>query len=75
MSQGLGRNGASYFERHYAWPVIERKYLDVFSQLSARGASAAPAIEPLPGFFARRARTVPAAEDVLGRIPAGAVRP
>ena len=75
LSQGLGRNGASYFERHYAWPVIERKYLDVFSQLSARGASAAPAIEPLPGFFARRARTVPAAEDVLGRVPAGAVKP
>jgi len=34
-----------------------------------------PAVEPLPGFFARRARTVPAAEDVLGRVPAGAVRP
>ena len=75
LSQGLGRNGRAYFERHYAWPVIERKYLDVFSQLSARGASAAPAVEPLPGFFARRARTVPAAEDVLGRVPAGAVRP
>jgi len=43
--------------------------------LSARGASAAPAVEPLPGFFARRARTVPAAEDVLGRVPAGAVKP
>jgi glycosyltransferase involved in cell wall biosynthesis len=75
LSQGLGRNGRAYFERHYAWPVIERKYLDVFSQLSARGASAAPAVEPLPGFFARRARTVPAAEDVLGRVPAGAVKP
>ena len=75
LSQGLGRSGAAYFERHYAWPVIERKYLDVFSQLSTKGASAAPAIEPLPGFFARRARTVPAAEDVLGRVPAGAVRP
>ena len=75
LSQGLGRNGRAYFERHYAWPVIERKYLDVFSQLSARSTSAVPAIEPLPGFFARRARTVPAAEDVLGRIPAGAVRP
>jgi glycosyltransferase involved in cell wall biosynthesis len=75
LSQGLGRNGAAYFQRHYAWPVIERKYLDVFSQLSTKGASASPAIEPLPGFFARRARTVPAAEDVLGRVPAGAVRP
>jgi glycosyltransferase involved in cell wall biosynthesis len=75
LSQGLGRNGAAYFERHYAWPVIERKYLDVFSRLSTKGASGAPAIEPLPGFFARRDRTVPAAEDVLERVPAGAVRP
>ena len=75
LSEGLGRNGAAYFQRHYAWPVIERKYLDVFSQLSTKGASAAPAIEPLPGFFARRARTLPAAEDVLRRVPAGAVTP
>jgi len=43
--------------------------------LSTKAASAAPAIEPLPGFFARRDRTVPAAEDVLERVPAGAVRP
>ena len=75
LRQGLGRSGEAYFQRHYAWPVIERKYLDVFNRLSAKGASAAPAIEPLPGFFARRDRTVPAAEDVLGRVPAGAVRP
>ena len=75
LSEGLGRNGAAYFQRHYAWPVIERKYLDVFSQLSTKGASAAPVIEPLPGLFARRARTLPAAEDVLRRVPAGAVTP
>ena len=88
LSEGLGRNGAAYFQRHYAWPVIERKYLDMFEQLSkedregrrgreGRGdrAIAAAQIEPLPGFLARRARTVPAAEDVLGRVPAGAVRP
>ena len=24
----LGRNGRRFFERHYAWPVIERKYLE-----------------------------------------------
>jgi len=73
LSEGLGRNGAAYFQRHYAWPVIERKYLDMFEQLSKEDREGR--IEPLPGFFARRARTVPAAEDVLGRVPAGAVRP
>ena len=34
-----------------------------------------PALEPLPGFLARRRRTLPPADDVLAAIPAGAVRP
>jgi hypothetical protein len=29
----LGRNGLEFFKRHYAWTVIERKYLDMFQQL------------------------------------------
>ena len=29
----LGRNGREFFKRNYAWPVIERKYLDMFAQL------------------------------------------
>ena len=29
----LGRNGREFFQRHYAWPVIERKYLDMFERL------------------------------------------
>ena len=28
----LGRNGKDFFKRHYAWPVIEKKYLDMFEQ-------------------------------------------
>ena len=32
----LGRNGRDFFERHYAWPVIERKYLDMFDRLKRR---------------------------------------
>jgi len=27
LRRALGRNGRSYFERHYSWEVIERKYL------------------------------------------------
>jgi glycosyltransferase involved in cell wall biosynthesis len=67
----LGRNGRDYFMRHYSWPVIERKYLDMLRQLST--ASPLPALEPLPGWLARRARTLPAAADVLAGIPSGAV--
>ena len=69
----LGRNGREYFTRHYGWPVIEKKYLDMFRQLE-RGAAAAPP-DPLPGWFARRRRELPPATDVLARIPSGAVMP
>ena len=67
----LGRNGREYFARHYAWPVIEKKYLDMFAQLKKQNASAA--IEPLPSWLARRRREVPAANDILSRVPSGAV--
>jgi glycosyltransferase involved in cell wall biosynthesis len=66
----LGRNGRDYFTRHYAWPVIERKYLDMFERLKLEPAQAA--VEPMPGWFARRRRDRPAAKDVLGALPRGA---
>src|SRR5262249_39359301 len=67
----LGKNGREFFNRHYAWPVIERKYLDMLQRLE-RDSSPRP-IEPLPGPFARRARTLPAAASVLASLPSGAV--
>jgi glycosyltransferase involved in cell wall biosynthesis len=75
LSDALGRNGRSYFRRHYAWPVIERKYLETFDRLGREPREQQPALEPLPGFFARRRRTLPAAEEVVAAIPSGAVRP
>ena len=71
----LGRNGLTYFRTHYAWPVIERKYLETFDRLTREPRERQPAVEPLPGFFARRRRTLPPADDVLAAIPGGAVRP
>jgi glycosyltransferase involved in cell wall biosynthesis len=68
----LGRNGREYFARHYAWPVIERKYLDMFERLKSQ--PAAP-IEPLPGWMTRRRREIPPAARLLEAIPAGAVLP
>ena len=69
----LGHNGREYFCRHYAWPVIERKYLDLLERL--RSEPARRTIEPLPGWVARRKRDLPAAQSVLARLPAGAVVP
>ncbi len=69
----LGRNGREYFRRHYTWPVIERKYLDMFDRLKKEGSGRQP--EPLPGWFAQRKRILPAAANVLASIPSGAVMP
>jgi glycosyltransferase involved in cell wall biosynthesis len=83
----MGRNGAEYFRTHYAWPVIERKYLQMFERLT-RGEGSRPdgrgpgdtggepaVMEPLPGWFARRRRNLAPASDILGGIPSGAVLP
>jgi glycosyltransferase involved in cell wall biosynthesis len=69
----LGRNGREYFRRHYTWPVIERKYLEMFDRLKKEGSGREP--EPLPGWLAQRKRVLPPAANVLASIPAGAVVP
>jgi glycosyltransferase involved in cell wall biosynthesis len=67
----LGRQGRDFFRRHYAWPVIERKYLDTFARLRKDDGWAG--IEPLPGWWARRSQTVPPARQVVDSAPAGAI--
>jgi glycosyltransferase involved in cell wall biosynthesis len=69
VGEALGRNGRHYFREHYDWPIVERKYLDVFRQLS--DAPAGPGIEPLPGWLDRRHRVLPPGEDVLAQLPKG----
>ena len=71
LAARLGSNGRLFFERHYTWPVIERKYLNMFEEL--RQTPPAHSMEPLPGWFARRARTAPPAADVVNALPKGAV--
>jgi glycosyltransferase involved in cell wall biosynthesis len=39
LRRDLGENGRRYFETHYAWDVVEKKYLDLF----ARAREAPPA--------------------------------
>ena len=74
LNMRLGRNGRDYFTQHYAWPVIEKKYLDMFELLRKepeRG-QRGPAVDPLSGWFARRRRVLPPADEVLARLPSGA---
>lgn len=71
LRHALGENGRAYFKRHYTWPVIERKYIDTLDRIAREGRSHARRFEPLPGIFARRRATLPAASDVLAAIPAG----
>ena len=77
LNARLGRNGREFFSRNYAWPVIEGKYLDMLERLKRADPSrkAESAVEPMPGFFARRRRELPPAEEILARIPRGAASP
>jgi hypothetical protein len=74
LNEALGRNGSEYFERHYSWPVIERKYMDMLEQLR-HDDRPRNGIEPLPGWFSRRRRTVPSSGEVLARVGEGPVIP
>ena len=70
----LGKNGRDYFVRHYAWPVIEKKYLDMFRQLD-RGPAGAPRPSRCPAGLHAAGATLPPATEVLSRLPSGAVLP
>ena len=74
LGGALGQNGRQYFQTHYAWPVIERKYVETFDRLAKQPAAEQPVMTPLPGFFASRTRNLPAAAEVLAAVPTGAVR-
>jgi glycosyltransferase involved in cell wall biosynthesis len=69
LSGTLGRNGRQFFRDHYAWPVIERKYLDLFERLSS--APTQQDMEPLPNWLSRRRRDRPAAQEVVDGLATG----
>ena len=72
LQAALGRNGRAFFERHYAWPVIEKKYVDMLTQLSKE--SAPRKMEPSPGWFTRRRKSQLPADSIVKNLPAGAYR-
>ena len=74
LRSGLGDNGRSFFQKHYAWPVIERKYLEMLDQLRQEDKGGVDRVlEPLPGWLDRRRRRLPAAAEVLEGAPTGPV--
>ena len=73
LRSALGRNGRAFYQRHYAWPVVEQKYLDMLTRLSKEQPTAAMA--PIPGWFTRRRRTCPPAVNVVKALASGPVRP
>jgi len=68
LAGSLGRNGRQYFKDQYDWPVIERKYLEMFERLK-KEAPAAP--DPLPGWLDRRRQDLRPAEEVIAALPKG----
>src|SRR6516162_3080095 len=71
LASSLGRNGRRFFKDNYDWPVIERKYLDLLSRLAQE--TPTRSLEPLPGWLERRRQDLPAAKEVLAKLPTGAV--
>ena len=71
LVERLGRNGRQFFNEHYSWPVIERKYLDMFAFLSSNPPT--HRMEQMPGWFARRLRSLRPAAQVLEELPSGPV--
>jgi glycosyltransferase involved in cell wall biosynthesis len=69
LAARLGRNGREFYEQNYSWPVIERKYLDMFARLSSNPPS--HRMEKLPGWLARRQRSLRPASEVLDELPSG----
>jgi len=67
----LGRNGRQFFREHYDWPVIERKYLEMFDRLKKDAVAATPDL--LPGWLDRRRQDLPPADEVVGRLAKGPV--
>jgi glycosyltransferase involved in cell wall biosynthesis len=69
LAAALGRNGRQFFKDNYDWPVIERKYLDMFARLTKEAPKRT--IDPLPGWLERRRQDLPPATEVLAKLPIG----
>jgi glycosyltransferase involved in cell wall biosynthesis len=69
LRAGLGANGRLFYQHHYDWPVVERKYLDMLDRLQSEVVTRA--MEPLPTGPALRDTVCRPAAEVLAELPAG----
>jgi glycosyltransferase involved in cell wall biosynthesis len=69
LAAALGRSGRDYFNRHYSWPIIERKYLDMLERLGRE--PHVTQMEAVPGWFARRRNDVPPGNEIVSKLPVG----
>jgi glycosyltransferase involved in cell wall biosynthesis len=69
LTARLGANGSAYFRRHYTWPVIERKYLDMFARLDSEPRKST--MERLPGWWQRWRIVLPPAAERVDAAPRG----
>ena len=75
LQKTLGQNGQAYFGKHYSWPVIERKYLDVLDLLERETTGPPRKLQPLPGWFGRHRADLPPSRSVVEGLPSGPVLP
>ena len=74
LREALGRNGRAYFKHHYTWPVVIKKYLNMLDRLHRDEREGIQrSFESLPGWLARRRRTVPPAKELVDALPNDAV--
>ena len=75
LNQALGEHGRRFFQAHYAWPVIERKYLDMLERLQRddRRRGAAGQSSRCPG-GSRGAAAIAAAGRIGARTDSGRSR-
>jgi hypothetical protein len=74
LAASMGENGRAYYRREYAWPVIERKYLEMFRRLERDSANRGIARRDSPGWLQARRRNIPPAADLVSVAPVGPVR-
>jgi glycosyltransferase involved in cell wall biosynthesis len=72
LSRSLGQGGSRFFRENYAWPVIERKYLEMLDRLSRE--TARDRMEPLPAWFGRWRSTCPPSAELVAKLPTGPCR-
>ncbi len=71
----LANDGRTYYERHYTWDVIDRKYLTMLERLRHADRAGYEAVaEPQPGWLERRRRVQAAARDLVEQLPRGPAR-